>query len=82
MMRGNNWYGAYGCSPMSGSLFGGWHYMSMIGIVIIIVALIVWDRRKNMRNESGAISALKEIYVKGDITEEEYLKRKNVIERK
>lgn len=82
MMHGNNWRGNYGCSFMGNNLFGGWHYMIMLGIIIIIVALIVWDRRKNNSNHNGALNSLKELYVRGEMTEEEYLNRKNVIDRK
>ena len=83
MMRGNNWQGNYACSSFMGSnIFAGWHYMIMFAIIIIIVALIVWDRRKDNGNENSAMSSLQELYVTGEITEEEYLKRKNVIGRK
>ncbi|HHX62205.1 MAG TPA: SHOCT domain-containing protein [Epulopiscium sp.] len=81
MMRGNGWNGNYGCSPMGNNVFGGWHYLIMLGVVIIIIALLSFARRKNNSNDNQAIIRLKELYVKGEITEEEYLKRKNVIER-
>lgn len=54
----------------------------MFGIIIIIVALILLARRKNNSNENRALNSLKELYVKGEITDEDYLKRKNVIEGK
>jgi uncharacterized membrane protein len=38
-------------------------------------------RRGKNSQGNPALSTLKELYVKGEITEEEYLKRKNVIER-
>lgn len=81
MMGGNIWRGNYGCSFAGGNMFGGWHYLIMIGVIIIIVALVLLDRRKNNGNEDIALSTLKELYVKGEITEEEYLKRKNMIQR-
>jgi uncharacterized membrane protein len=52
----------------------------MFGLVIIVVALLLWFRGKNKNGNQG-LNSLKELYVKGEITEEEYLKRKNVIER-
>lgn len=81
MMRGNGWNGNYGCSFLGSNAFGGWHYGIMLGVIIIIVALILLARRKKNSNGNGALNTLKELYVKGEITEEEYLKRKNVIER-
>lgn len=78
MMHGNGWYGngEYGIFG-----FSGWHYLIMLGVIIIIVAIVMFARRKNNPDENQALSTLKELYVKGEITEEEYLKRKNVIER-
>lgn len=84
MMYGRGWFGNYSCPFLGGNLFGAWHLLILLGVILIIAALIVWVRRNNRNsgNESQAIGTLKELYVKGEITEEEYLKRKNVIERK
>jgi putative membrane protein len=81
MMNGNGWYGGYNCPLWGGNGFSGWHYLIMLGVIIIVVTLILLARKKNNSNGSQALSTLKELYVKGEITEEEYLKRKNVIER-
>jgi putative membrane protein len=80
-MNGNGWYGNYDCSFLGSNVFSGWHYLIMFGVVIIIVALILLVRRKTNRSGNQALNTLKELYVKGKITEEEYLKRKNVMER-
>ncbi len=85
MLNGYGWHGNGDCE-FFGNGFSwwhyGWHYMIILGVIIIIVALVLFAKRKNKNNENQALSTLKELYVKGEITEEEYLKRKNVIERR
>ena len=81
MMHGNGWYGNSECGVFGINGFSGWHYLIMIGVIIIIVAIVMFVRRKNNSDGNQALNTLKELYVKGEITEEEYLKRKDVIER-
>jgi putative membrane protein len=80
MMHGNGWYGHSDYSFWGGHVFNGWYSLIMVGVLIIIVALILMFRKKN-KSGNQALDTLKVLYVKGEITEEEYLKRKNVIER-
>lgn len=80
MMYGNNWFRNSSCSFLGSNMFSIWHFLIMFGLVIIVVALLLWFRGKNKNGNQG-LNSLKELYVKGEITEEEYLKRKNVIER-
>lgn len=80
MMYGNGWNGNSGCSFLGGGAFSGWYYLIIFGVVITVIALIFLSRRRNSQGIQ-AISTLKELFVKGEITEEEYLKRKNIIER-
>lgn len=80
MMFGNGWSRVNGCGFGNG-YFSVWHFLVVIGIVFIIFAFI-WFRKSKSSNTSDAVEKLKMLYVNGDITEEEYLKRKNVIERK
>ena len=77
-MRGFNGF-FRGCSYFFGGGFGIWRALLFAG-VIIIIALLWRGRKKSYK--VGAIESLKVLYVKGEITEEEYLNRKNVIERK
>ena len=79
MMRGNGWYGNSNCSFLGNGMFGGWTHLVILGAIIVIVALVLWYWRKNNGKGTQALNTLKELYVKGEITEEEYLKRKNVI---
>lgn len=80
MMFGNGWSGFNGCGLGNG-YFSIWHFLVMIGVVFIIFALIMFSKSKSS-NTSDAVEKLKMLYVNGDITEEAYMKRKNVIERK
>lgn len=82
MMHGNGWTGYNECDfGFSKGYLSIWHYLIMIGVVLIIIAIVAFRKSKSS-NSSEAVEKLKMLYVNGDITEEEYLKRKNVIERK
>jgi putative membrane protein len=80
-MHGDSWYGNNDSMFFGGNGLSGWQYLIILGIIIIIVALIFLARSKNNNNGNQALNTLKDLYVKGGITEEEYLKRKNMIER-
>lgn len=79
MMRFNGWYGSRGCPFWGSNGFGIWNFLLMIGVGIIIVTLIYLVRKKKAGNDDQNLNILKELYAKGEISEEEYLKRKNVI---
>ena len=69
-----------GCFGLGSGLW--FHYV--IGAVLLIIGVIVVIKfLKNKNNtshiNSEAIEMLKMKYVKGEITEEEYIKRKSVI---
>jgi putative membrane protein len=82
MMHGYGWYGNGFCDSVFGrGYFGISQYLILIGIIIIVVALVM-NRKSKKVKDSTAEESLKMLYVKGEISEEEYLKRKNVIERK
>ena len=82
-MHGYGWFGSGSC-PF-GARYGylsPWHFLVMIGMVIIVAALLIWLGKRNKINSNNALDSLKLLYINGDITEEEYLKRKNIIEIK
>ncbi|WP_461206328.1 SHOCT domain-containing protein [Clostridium sp. DL1XJH146] len=83
MMFNRGYFGNRGCFGYG--IMGGWSSLIMIGfaIVIIIVALILWNKRKNFSdNDDQILYELKLKYVQGEISEEEYLSRKNVLKSK
>lgn len=80
MMRGYNWFNDGFCSFGAGGYFSIWHYLIIIGVVIAVIGIITM-RKKNSGSQDS-LELLKRMYVNGDLSEEEYLKRKNVIERK
>lgn len=82
MMYGNGWSGFNGCHFGFGyGYFGMWQFLIVIGVVLLIYAVVIYRKSKSS-NTSDAVEKLRMLYVSGEITEEEYLERKNVIERK
>lgn len=80
-MHRYGWVGNKICPlGFGGGYFGIWHFMILIGAILVVIALAT--RKKKNSSNLDAIESLKMLYVKGDISEEEYLKRKSVIERK
>lgn len=64
--------------------FGGfWHLMVFAGIALIILAIVFYgvQRKNTVRAHESVLEALKMKFVQGEITEEEYLKRKNTLEK-
>lgn len=62
--------------------FGPWTMMIGWGIAILIVALIVWAVLKKKRENDPILLSLKEKFVRGEITEEEYLSKKRTLNLK
>lgn len=83
MMNGSNFFGSGGC--FGSGFYGGWHFMmaGVVLLVIIAIALIVWTKKKHSgTTDSNSLNTLKENFVKGLISEEEYLSKKNILTRK
>ncbi len=76
MMYGRGFYGAGSCG-----VFGP---LMMIGFVLLIAILVFFLLKANKSKaiDSNAGSILKEKFAKGEITEEEYLSKKNLLERR
>lgn len=62
-----------------GFMFGGIG-MFLILAVILIAAVVLITRNNRAKTGSDAIEVLKIRYAKGEISEEEYLKRKNLLD--
>ena len=65
-------------------LSSGWTWLIGIGIILIITAVIYFAVRKSKKTASNynALESLKMKYSQGEITEEEYKKRKSILEEK
>ena len=68
----------------NGFMNNGWCMLIAVGVILIIALLVfifVHNRKKKVSNNS-LVEVLKMKYVQGEISEEEYLQRKEVIGRK
>lgn len=67
------------------SLFNnGWNMLIVLGVILISGVFIYYlsiKKNKNMAYQ-GSLEVLKLKFVQGDITEEEYMKRKSVLQEK
>ena len=65
------------------SFFGDWDLLIGIGLLLGAIALVLWLRSRNSGSkEDSYLEILKDRFVRGEITEEEYLSKKNTLERK
>jgi putative membrane protein len=78
MMYGRNGFSGYGCSHFYG---GGYHMGFMILGILLIVFLIYKFTKKKYSHSNEIIEVLKMKYISGEINEEEYLQRKNVLKK-
>lgn len=81
MMYGNRLGNGF-CSSWSG--FGSlsiWHGLIMLGVLVVIVGIFLTIKGKKGKN-NNLFELLQIQYVNGSITEEEYMNRKNVLDRK
>lgn len=81
MMYGNRGFGPEGC--FGNGFFGGPHFMMMGFIILVLIAVAIWAwKKRSAPQDNDILMILKEKYVRGEITEEEYLSRKNILTRK
>jgi putative membrane protein len=74
----------------SGYMNSGWGILMMVGtlivaalIVVLIIALIKKNRSGNMRtDDQESLDMLNDRFVRGEISEEEYLKIKKILRSK
>lgn len=67
----------------NGFMNSGWHILILLAIVatiVVITYLLVHNRNKKSAS-AAVLELLKMKYVQGEITEEEYLKRKEVLDK-
>ncbi|GEL08841.1 SHOCT domain-containing protein [Salisediminibacterium halotolerans] len=79
MMNNSDW----GWMHLGGGIFG---FLLMLGLILLIVYLVVWivrsttDKTSAERKQSNALAILDERYAKGEISEEEYERKKKTLE--
>ncbi|MBF4692626.1 SHOCT domain-containing protein [Fusibacter ferrireducens] len=78
MMFNRGFIGHSGCFGFG--YFGMWQWLIVIGVILVIAYFI--SKGKGHRKSDAAIMILKEKFAKGEITEEEYTRRKELLERK
>ena len=81
MMLGNGFNGMGNCLGY-GLMRGGGGMIIMLAVTMLIVAGVIFFTRKNARRhtENAALDALKMRLARGEISDEEYLRRKTIIE--
>lgn len=85
MFFGRGYNGLYHCFDRFGFMPGsGWMYLIYLFVVLVIVAvvLIVYRSRRSQSMtsiDSKAMEELKLLFARGDISEEEYLRRKSIL---
>ncbi len=90
MMQGFGMMGRYGMMGGGCGLglgfgpLGIWMHLISIGLVLIIIGFGIKAYKKSAKSKENkvAFNELKSMYVRGEITEEEYVRRKTVIEGK
>ncbi len=59
--------------------FGPWGMFIWMGILILIIGLVVWAILKKKTDNDPILVSLREKFVRGEITEEEYLSKKRAL---
>lgn len=78
----NQGFNGNGFCPGLGYFNHGWGMIAGIGLIITIALLFyLFVHNKKKRVSSEALEILKLQFVKGEITEEEYFRRKSLLER-
>ncbi|MDH8677503.1 SHOCT domain-containing protein [Fusibacter bizertensis] len=85
MMFGRGFYSGhgmeYGFDHMGA--YGIWHYGMMAALIIGAIILVFWLVKRNKKpNEDAALSILRERYAKGEINEEEFTNKLNILKSK
>lgn len=83
MMFGNGYNGIGNCFGFgNGLMHSGWGMIIMLGISALIVAgvILIAKKKGHHQSDNAVLEALKMKLAKGEISEEEYLRRKIVLE--
>ena len=83
MMFGRGYNGMNGCFGNFGFMHGGFGmgFMLLIIILTVVAAVILINWYKKNQADDSAMEELKLRFIKGEITEEEFVKMKKLIEK-
>ncbi len=79
MMYGNSFWGSNSCFGFN--YFPYWHLI-VIGVIIILVFIMLNNKKSNIKNNDEIIDILNRKFVSGEISEEEYINKKNILTKK
>ena len=79
MMYGREFWGSNGCFGFN--YFPYWHLI-VIGVIIILVFIVLKNKKSNTKNSDEIIDILNRKFVNGEISEEEYINKKNILTKK
>ncbi|HQQ40655.1 MAG TPA: hypothetical protein PLR57_04020 [Clostridia bacterium] len=74
-------FGSYGmlCSGFGAAYPGLWLGLAALFVAALVVVIVLLSKKSRKTTNDGAADALKLRYIKGELTEEEYLKMKDVL---
>lgn len=74
-------FGSFGtfCSGFGGAYSGLWIGLAVLFVAALVTVIVLLSKKSRTSANDGAADALKLRYIKGELTEEEYLKMKDVL---
>ena len=65
----------------NGLMYGGWGMIIMLGLAVLAVAafILLVKRVRRSQPDNAALDMLRMMLAKGEISEEEYIKRKTIL---
>lgn len=79
MMYRNVFYRNNGCFGFN--YFPYWNFLLIGAIILSIIAIFVWNK-KHKNSNNNFIYLLREKFAKGEISEDEYLSKKDILSKK
>lgn len=79
MMYGRAFWGSNGCYGLN--FFPYWHLI-VIGAIIMLIFVVLKNKNSNIKNNDEIIDILNKKFVNGEISEEEYINKKNILTKK
>lgn len=79
MMYRRAFFGNNGCYGFN--YFPYWHFI-IIGAIIILIFVVLKNKNSNIKNNDEILDILNRKFVNGEISEEEYINKKNILTKK